>query len=76
MHVPAKALFIAILAGSAMLLQITPGTAGGWIYHHSRRHHARLSYVRYAQDYGNCQIGWWQTLRYGHVRPRWAVWCQ
>jgi len=22
-----------------------------------------------------CRVGWWQTLRYGHVRPRWARIC-
>jgi hypothetical protein len=22
-----------------------------------------------------CRTGWWQTLRYGHVRPRWGTIC-
>jgi hypothetical protein len=22
-----------------------------------------------------CSVGWWQTLRYGHVRPVWGVRC-
>jgi hypothetical protein len=22
-----------------------------------------------------CSLGWWQTLRYGHVRPQWGVRC-
>jgi hypothetical protein len=24
---------------------------------------------------GACSVGWWQTLRYGHVRPQWGVRC-
>jgi hypothetical protein len=24
---------------------------------------------------GGCSVGWWQTLRYGHVRPQWGVRC-
>jgi hypothetical protein len=23
----------------------------------------------------SCRVGWWQTLRYGHVRPRWSMIC-
>jgi hypothetical protein len=22
-----------------------------------------------------CRTGWWQTLRYGHVRPHWGTLC-
>jgi hypothetical protein len=22
-----------------------------------------------------CRTGWWQTLTYGHVRPRWGTFC-
>jgi hypothetical protein len=25
--------------------------------------------------YEGCSVGWWQTLRYGHVRPQWGVRC-
>jgi hypothetical protein len=24
---------------------------------------------------GACSVGWWQTLRYGHVRPEWGLRC-
>ncbi len=24
---------------------------------------------------GVCSEGWWQTLRYGHVRPQWGIRC-
>jgi hypothetical protein len=40
------------------------------------RHH----YKRQPHDehltYRECRVGWWQTLYYGHVRPRWDVWCR
>ena len=30
----------------------------------------------YDAPYGGvCTVGWWQTLRYGHVRPEWGVRC-
>jgi hypothetical protein len=36
-------------------------------------------YRPYAGGYdafgGACSVGWWQTLRYGHVRPQWGVRC-
>jgi hypothetical protein len=25
---------------------------------------------------GECRVGWWQTLRAGHVRPLWGVRCR
>jgi hypothetical protein len=34
------------------------------------------AYRPYAGPYeGACSVGWWQTLRYGHVRPQWGVRC-
>jgi hypothetical protein len=37
---------------------------------------ADQSYRPYAGPYeGACSVGWWQTLRYGHVRPQWGVRC-
>jgi hypothetical protein len=33
-------------------------------------------YASYHASYeGACSVGWWQTLRYGHVRPQWGVRC-
>jgi hypothetical protein len=33
-------------------------------------------YRPYAGPYdGACSVGWWQTLRYGHVRPQWGLRC-
>ena len=51
------------------------GLADGVDYYH-RHHHPRLTYVEYAPDYSACRTGWWQTLRYGHVRPVWGTWCR
>ena len=40
--------------------------------HHKRyRHVASLEYPPSA-----CRVGWWQTVRHGHVQPRWAVRCR
>jgi hypothetical protein len=47
--------------------------AAGRIVHYG--HRARVAYFNYAPDYSACRIGWWQTLRYGHVRPAWGEWC-
>jgi hypothetical protein len=31
--------------------------------------------VAYFESTAPCRTGWWQTLHYGHVRPRWATFC-
>ena len=64
------------VTATLVLAHITPGAADGWAYrHHHYRH--RVAYVEYAPDDGGaCRVGWWQTLRYGHVRPRWGTWCR
>jgi len=56
---------------------VEPSAADGYEHHYSRyRHHAHVAYVGYPAYYGTCLIGWWQTVRYGHVRPRWAEYCR
>jgi hypothetical protein len=65
------ALTLAILLG-----QVAPGAADGWEHYRHYRHHAHLAYVETVADYGPCRTGWWQTLRYGHVRPVWGSWCR
>jgi hypothetical protein len=61
-----------------VLLLAAGGTlqAHGWLHHH--RHHLRHAHSAYADLYSAdaCRIGWWQTLRYGHIRPRWGAWCR
>jgi hypothetical protein len=64
------------LAFALLLVQIAPGSAHGWAYHHHHWRHARMTYAEYSSDYGACRVGWWQALRYGHVRPVWATWCR
>ena len=34
------------------------------------------SWVYRPSVYNYCRVGWWQTLRYGKVRPRWAAFCR
>lgn len=37
-------------------------------HHHHRHHHYKVS-AR------SCRVGWWQTVVWGSVRPRYAVRC-
>jgi hypothetical protein len=63
--------------GALMLAQLDPVMADGY-YRHYRHHAARVAYAGPGPDYaygGVCSEGWWQTLRYGHVRPQWGVRC-
>lgn len=39
-------------------------------------HHLHFASSDVAPDYYACRLGWWQTLRYGHVRPLWGVRCR
>lgn len=68
----------AICAATGIFLSAHIGTGladgdASKIVHH--KHHAYVAYD-YGPDYGPCRIGWWQTLRYGHVRPAWGEWCR
>jgi hypothetical protein len=71
-------LFIATLAASALAIGVLDEAAGAG-------HHLKMAYwQKYRQvahvDSGipgtiPCRTGWWQTLRYGHVRPHWGTVC-
>lgn len=64
-------LIAAILAVlTTILVPAGPSSAQPW------RHPVHLAYADTGVYYGSCRIGWWQTLWYGHVRPRWAVHCR
>lgn len=39
-----------------------------------RYHHRRTVWVA-PPPYEVCRFGWWQTLHWGHVRPRWGGRC-
>jgi hypothetical protein len=70
---PMKAglLAFAVLGAS---LTATPASA-----HHYRHGWSRLYHVAEAavlEDYRGCDAGWWQTLRFGHVRPYWGLRCR
>ena len=64
------------LALVILLVHIAPGAADGVAYRHNHRRHAHVTYAEFTPDYGTCRVGWWQTLRYGHVRPVWGTWCR
>lgn len=68
---PAAAAIFSLALG---ILGASPSWADGSVYHH--RHHPHVAYVEYVPDYGRCRTGWWQTVRYGHVRPKWGTWCR
>ena len=55
---------------------VAPSAADGYEHHHRYRHRVQVTYVAYPAYYTVCRIGWWQTVRYGHVRPRWAEYCR
>jgi hypothetical protein len=72
----ANAATIGALMAVVIFGHITPGAADGTVHHRYDKHHAHVAYVEYVSGYGACRTGWWQTLRYGHVRPRWGTWCR
>jgi hypothetical protein len=59
-----------------------PSTSADGMYrghrpHFSRHfHHRRLAWDEAAVSYQECYTGWWQTLSFGHVRPRWGTYCR
>ncbi|MFZ3358963.1 MAG: hypothetical protein WCA56_24315 [Xanthobacteraceae bacterium] len=62
---------------SVILLSFTtPGSADGSAYRRHHKHDAPVAYVDYVPTDASCRTGWWQTLRHGHVRPRWGTWCR
>ena len=68
----AKLATMLALTLAILLIHVASGAAEG-----SRRHYRhQASYVEVTPDYSNCREGWWQTLRYGHVRPVWGTWCR
>ncbi len=69
-----------LLTSALVLLVVAtasaPAAADGYErLHYRHRHQARIVYASPA-EYGVCRIGWWQGLRYGHVRPHWGAWCR
>jgi hypothetical protein len=66
------------LVCTILFAQIAPGSAHEWSPRHHYKHHrhGHMVYAAYVADYGACRVGWWQTLRYGHVRPVWGAWCR
>ncbi len=57
----------------AAVLQAVPASANGERHHPKR--YTRITYVDPAHYADYCRLGWWQTLRYGHVRPYWGIRC-
>jgi hypothetical protein len=71
-----QAVAIGALTSAILLGHVAPGAADGSEHYRHYRHHSHVAYVETVADYGSCRTGWWQTLRYGHVRPVWGSWCR
>jgi hypothetical protein len=71
-----KRLSAVLLALAALTpVQFDPVRADGY-YRPYRHHGVRVAYAGSDPAYDSaCSEGWWQTLRYGHVRPQWGVRC-
>lgn len=65
------ALTCALLALSLVDLAPANTHADGLSIRHKRDHH-RVADL----DDNRCRLGWWQTLRFGHVRPSWGIRCR
>ena len=42
----------------------------------SSKKHRRLASLEHLAYSPECRTGWWQTLRYGYMRPLWATRCR
>ncbi len=73
-HILIHAGTLCVVTAAIVLAHITPGVADGWAHRRHYKHH--VAYIEYAPEYDACRTGWWQTLRYGRVRPRWGTWCR
>jgi len=65
-----------IVATAALIvaaLQIGPVAAASRYQRLDARH---VAYTDVATDYYPCRLGWWQSLRFGHVRPQWGTRCR
>ena len=65
------ALTCALLALVAVDLTAVDSHADGLRIRHKRYHYRVADF-----QYDHCRLGWWQTLRFGHVRPYWGVRCR
>jgi hypothetical protein len=65
---------IAVLGASLWARSASADGIEYWRHVHHHHHHRYLR-MREAEAYPQCYVGWWQTLRFGHVRPRWGAYC-
>ena len=60
-----------VLVATALSVQWGQAADINWRHSHGNYRVASLAHA-----YGPCREGWWQTLRYGHVRPYWGLRCR
>jgi hypothetical protein len=69
-------LLLAVTAVLTVTLALFESARADEFYRHYK-HHVRVAYAEPDPTYDSaCSVGWWQTLRYGHVRPQWGVRCR
>jgi hypothetical protein len=68
------ALVVALAIGIMPSNTAAGSDRGPSIGHWKRYHHTVYSDPPTFSN-TSCHIGWWQTLRYGHVRPHWGTIC-
>jgi hypothetical protein len=65
---------VALLATLAIGIAL-PNSASGAERHPISGHQSKYRRFADAEAAAPCRTGWWQTLRYGHVRPHWGTIC-
>jgi hypothetical protein len=69
--------FILTLATLTMATLAQPGPAAAGRYRLPGAPDVRIAYSEdAAMPPPFCRLGWWQTLRDGHVRPQWGLRCR
>jgi hypothetical protein len=63
-----------LLAAFAIFVVSTRSSFADGMDVQKRYHHRRTVWVE-PPPYEVCRVGWWQTLHWGHVRPRWGARC-
>jgi hypothetical protein len=75
-HPDSKIAFLMALALGIVVSSHAAGADRNASLRDSKKHQ-RMAYLDAAPvNYEFCQTGWWQTLRYGHVRPQWRTGCR
>lgn len=68
---------LTIVTSIALLQLDVAGAADMTVEGSYFKKHRKVASLEYVSDVqSDCRVGWWQTLRSGHVRPRWGMRCR